>query len=285
MANKVGKLSKSGHIEAEPAVEIDRDASSSLAKALSILDLFSENKPIWTTNEILDALGATRSTGYRYIRALTSAGLLGAVGNGYYVLGSRIIELDLLIRNTDPLLKASEGILGELVKATTHSALLCMLFQNSLVCIADCQTQFSPKTIFARGQRRPLFKGAVSRVVLANLPNHRLRSIFARRQDAILEARLGDSWEEFNEAMSKIRSEGFVKSIGEFNPGIVGIAAPVFNGEDAIIGSVGVSWEEEEIEDIDINRTVLLVKRAAREISQRMAKSDSELILPPRAVG
>ena len=87
------------------------DSASSLSKMLHILQLFTEAEPVWSTAAILEALETSRSTGYRYIKALHDAGLLNSVRNGYYSLGPRIIEMDLQIRLTDPLLLASHGVL------------------------------------------------------------------------------------------------------------------------------------------------------------------------------
>lgn len=262
-----------------------RGNASSLTKMLSIMDLFLAETPILSTIEIIDALKASRSTGYRYIKALNSAGLLTAVGNGYYILGPRIIELDLQIRNTDPLLQAGNGVLEQLVQATGHSALLSMLFQNSVLCIKEHVAPLSPNNLFSRGQRRPLLRGAISKIILAHLPNHRLRSMFARNPSGIAEAGLGTTWEEFRNALSKIRKEGFAITSGEFNSGIVGIAAPIFNSEHSILGSVGIALSKEDVKDIDMNKTVVAVKRAAREISQRMSLGVSGMDLPARAVG
>ena len=252
---------------------------------LGILDLFSGDAPIWSTVEIIDALETSRSTAYRYIKALNMAGLLTAVGNGYYILGPRIIELDLQIRNTDPLLQAGKGVLEQLVDATGHSALLSMLFRNSVVCIKEHLAPLSPETMFSRGQRRPLLRGAISKVILAHLPNHRLRNIFKRNQTAIAEANLGSNWEKFRDTLSKIRKDGMAITEGEFNPGVIGIAAPVFNSEHAILGSVGIALRKEELEHIDLGKAIVSVKRAAREISHRMSSGTYGMDLPPRAVG
>lgn len=265
--------------------ESPRGSASSLMKMLGILDFFTPQAPIWSTVDIIDALNTSRSTGYRYIKALNTAGLLSAVGNGYYVLGPRIIELDLQIRNSDPLLQAGKGVLEQLVEATGHSALLSMLFRNSVLCIREHLAPFSPENVFSRGQRRPLLKGAISKVILAHLPNHRLRSIFSRNQAAIREANLGATWEEFRDALSKIRKDGHSITYGEFNPGVVGVAAPVFNSEQAILGSVGIAWAEEELKDVDMSKAIVSVKRAAREITQRMSAGIPGMDLPPRAVG
>lgn len=259
--------------------------SSSLTRMLGILDLFTADDPVWSTADILEALETSRSTGYRYIKALTTAGLLGAVGNGYYVLGPRIIELDYQIRKTDPLLQASEGVLEELVDATGHSSLLCTLFQNSVLCVKECRAQLSPASLIDRGQRRPLFKGAMSRVILAHLSFHQLQSIYLRRQDEIGDAHLGEDWKAFRGTLAAIRSNGYVESYGEHTPGLVGIGAPVFNAENEVIASVGVAFDASEMSPNNRDRLILSVKRAGKEISQRMASREVGPVLRPRAVG
>ena len=160
-----------------------------------------------------------------------------------------------------------------------------MLFRNSVLCIREHLAPLSPNNLFSRGQRRPLLKGAISKVILAHLPNHRLRSIFSRTQANIAEAGLGSTWEEFRDALSKIRKDGIAITSGEFNPGVLGIAAPVFNSEHAILGSVGFAMSIEDVKDVDMSKATLAVKRAAREISQRMSMGISGMDLPPRAVG
>ena len=267
------------------AREDERDGASSLTKMLSILDIFSIEHPVRSTAEILEATRSTRSTGYRYIKALTSAGLLSAVGNGHYILGSRIIELDLQIRETDPLLQSAEGVLEDLVEKTGHSSILCMLFQNSVLCIDEHRTAEGPKVLFSRGQRRTLFKGAMSKVILAHLPTHRLRSIFARRGEDIRNADLGKDWDQFRDTLATIRSNGFFRSQGEFHGGIIGIGAPLFNADDAIVGSLGVAWGQDEKPTMPENEIIDEVRGAAAKVSARMKSSDLRLAMPPRAVG
>ncbi len=68
--------------------------SSSLARMLGVIDLFSEDAPVWTVDDIAVKLGYTRATAYRYVGELCDAGLLMRVAQGAYSLGPRIIELD-----------------------------------------------------------------------------------------------------------------------------------------------------------------------------------------------
>lgn len=285
---KVKSLSKAKPaIISKPANVETRDvgSSSSLTKMLGILDLFTPDTPVWSTDDLIQSLGTSRSTAYRYIKGLHNAGLIGAVGNGYYVLGPRIVELDLQIRRCDPLYKAGNGVLERLVDATGHSALLCMLFSSSVLCIREYLAPLSPENMFSRGQSRPLFFGAASKVILPYLPSHRLKNIYGRSQSVIAQARLGKDWEEFKAILAKYRKQGYVRTRGEFTPGVVGVYAPVFNSENLILGSVGVSWLEEDLPDDDISKLMVAVKRAAREITERVATTATGMDRAPRAVG
>jgi len=246
------------------------DGARSLAKMLHILELFSETEPVWSTAAIIDALETSRSTGYRYIKALHDAGLLNAVRSGYYTLGPAIIEMDLKIRLTDPLLLASHGVLEDLVDRIGHSALLCTAFHDSVLCLAEHRSPLSPANRFLRGQRRPLFQGAVSKVILAHLPHHRLKAIYPRQAEEIENAGLGSTWSEFRANLGEIKKDGYALTKGEFNPGVFGVAAPVLTEQKTALGSVGVAWDEVARRDVDVEHAVLAVKQAATTISERL---------------
>jgi DNA-binding IclR family transcriptional regulator len=246
------------------------DGAGSIAKAFQILDLFSEADPVWSTAAIIQALETSRSTGYRYIKALHDAGLLTSVRNGCYSLGPRIIELDMQIRMTDPLLLASHGVLEDLVDTIGHSALLCTAYRDSVLCIRECRAPRSPVNRFSRGQRRPLFQGAVSKVILAHLPHHRLKAIYSRQSKEVENAGLGSTWSAFRASLGKIKRDGYLVTMGEFTPGVYGVAAPVLNHQRTALGSVGVAWDEKERRDVEVEQAVVAVKRAATTVSQRL---------------
>ena len=246
------------------------DSGNSLAKTFQILDLFTEDEPVWSTAAIIEAVEATRSTGYRYIKALHDAGLLASVRNGHYGLGPRIIEMDLQLRLTDPLLLASHGVLEGLVDKIGHSATLCTAYRDSVLCIGEFRAPYSPANRFRRGQRRSLFQGAVSKVILAYLPHYRLKAIYPRQRQEVEQAGLGGSWSEFRTALGDIKKSGYHLTFGEFNPGVYGVAAPILNQQKTALGSVGVAWDENKRRDVEVEHAIAVVKEAAAVISGRL---------------
>jgi DNA-binding IclR family transcriptional regulator len=261
------------------------DSQSSFERMLGLLDLFTPSASVRPVSDLVNYLGTSRSTSYRYIKALHAAGLIEAVANGRYTLGPRIVEFDRQIRMTDPLYKAGAQVLRRLVEATGHSALLCGLYSDSVMCIREELTDGSPSSLFTRGQRRPLFAGAASKIILPYVPPHRLRSIFEEHQRTIALAGLGTDWQGFRDHMAAIRRDGYILSHGEFNPGVFGLSAPVFNADGLVVGSVGVAGSEDRLERKKLPAYSEAVVNAGKRLSEILADEDTGLVRPPRAFG
>ena len=261
------------------------NADSSLTRLLELLDLFTSSAPYWSADELVRHTGASRSTIYRHVRALHEAGFLRPVANGNYIIGPRVIELDRQLRHTDPLYIAGDGVLELLVATTGHSALLCALFSDSVMCIREELAADSPVNLFSRGQHRPLFTGAASKIILPYLPPHQLRILYTRHRKSIANAGLGSDWTSFRSALTRIRRTGYLTTTGEFNAGVQGLSAPVFNRTGHVLGSVGIAGLESLFRDADIDELAAIVVAAAEKLSSRLNAMDSILDFPPRAIG
>lgn len=258
---------------------------NSLLRMLGLLDLFTQAAPVWSADSLIRYTGASRSTIYRHVRALHEAGLIRPVARGNYIVGPRVIELDRQLRQTDPLYNAGDVVMRELAVATGHSVLLCALFSDSVMCVREERAPDSPVNLFSRGQRRPLFTGAASKIILPYLPPHQLRSLYAKHKKTIATAGLGSDWTAFRGGLTAIRRAGYVVTIGEFNPGVLGLSAPVFNSAGHILGSLGIAGQSVRFRKADMDALAARVIEAAAEISGRIALMDSRLALAPRALG
>jgi DNA-binding IclR family transcriptional regulator len=262
------------------------DASSnSLVRLLDILDLFTPAAPAWSSEELIRSQGLSRSSGYRYIKALTQAGLIAAVANGYYILGPRIIQMDHQIRQCDPLYIAAGGVLESVVESTGCSSQVCALYSNTVLCVREVLTPDSPPNILSRGQQRPLFLGAASKCILAHLKPHQLRSIYSKYAKSIATAGLGSDWTAFRSALAKIRKDGYAFTAGEINPGVVGLSAPVFNRSGLILGSLGIAVSAARFKRTDLGAFAKAVIDAAAQVTERMGDMNIGTDRPPRAVG
>ena len=285
MKRRTTKVHSPLQVKNPRATQNSKGGSNSLVRLLGLLDLFSPAAPAWSTEALIQSLGMSRSNGYRYIKALSDVGLMAPVSNGHYILGPRIVELDRQIRQCDPLYNAAGPSIKRLVADSGHSALLCALFSGSVLCVRDELTPDSPPSLFTRGQTRPLFQGAASKIILPYLQSHQLRSLYAKHAKTIATSGLGSDWKSFRDHLSKIRRAGVLVTVGEFNPGVIGISAPIFNRSGQILGSIGIAGSESKFNRQEIDRIATLVKNSAEKINERIDVVSIGTDRTARAVG
>jgi DNA-binding IclR family transcriptional regulator len=119
---------------------------------------------------------------------------------------------------------------------------------------------------YERGRPMGLYRGAASLIILAHLPGRTLRALYATDGQAIAAVGLGSSWDEFRGSLRKIKSEDICITHGQIDRGLIGIAAPIFQAERQIAGSVSIVLTEEGTGESEMAGAAALVQAAGREI-------------------
>jgi len=212
----------------------------------SVLRLFTAEKPMWTADEASAALEVSLSTAYRQLAALVKAGLLDAVeGSSAYVLGPAIIELDRNIRLSDSLIIAAKPAMRWLADQAPVpcTVLLCRLYRDRVMCIHQEEKAGNGGEVsYERGRLMPLFHGAPSKAILAQLPTRKLAGIVADLQNEPNgAARQIPDLEELRHELKQIRRIGYCITRGEVDAGIVGLAVPLPTARRGIAASLGVA--------------------------------------------
>jgi len=238
---------------------------------LRVLDLFTEEKPIWSVDEICINLDYTRSTGYRYTKELADAGLLSQIGKRKYSLGSRIIQWDRQLRLSDPLVKLSKEIESIPYELQGKQAwLICRLFKDQVVCVyhfGNLEASLS----YSRGIPRPLFNGATSKAILAFLSNSQHMRLFVEYQSEIVKSSLGNNWKEFRNNLQKIRDVGYALSISEVDKEVFGLAAPILSQDGKIQASISCVRSINDYDPDGIEAEVVVLKKYAAKLGQGLA--------------
>lgn len=234
---------------------------------LKVLDLFTEQTPVLSAEEIAAKLRYSRPTGYRYVRELVAAGLLVRASGGY-ALGPRIIELDWVIRTQDPVLTASRQAVRELALQTDCGVTQMGMYGEHIVTI-HYEPGPTPLEIgFDRGRPMPLFRGAPSKAILAFLPRARLERLYRKHR--------GRGFARFFEEMQSIRKAGYAVSFGELDVGKVGYGAPVFRGDRTVAGSVCLVLTKAQHDAADPRFLVDKLLENASKISDAIAPQDGK---------
>lgn len=212
-------------------------------KLLSVLGLFSPEKAEWTVESAANVLDLPVSTAYRYFRSLNRSGLIVAFATGRYVLGPAIIQYDRQMRLLDPLITTAQPIMSRLTKvAPPHSVvLLCRLYGDKVMCVhQECSKRPDFAISYERGRPMPLFRGAASKIILANLPLRTVKGLHTRYASEMEHAGLGGSWEAVKKRLRDLRAAGTAITQAELDVGMAGISAPIFGPSDDVIGSLSI---------------------------------------------
>jgi DNA-binding IclR family transcriptional regulator len=221
-----------------------RPRRSSLEKMLEILDLFEEEGSRWTPEQMMQRLACPRSTLYRYLRVLSNAGLVTSLPDIGYTLGPRIAELDFEMRSGDPLIANGRPLLQALVKEIPGIGLLCRYFKERVLCVHQEGGSGQIRSGYERGRAMPIARGAASRAILAHLKVAALRQLHESQSREFSRVGMGGTFEQVQDTLRRIRKDGYCLTRGEVTPGVIGIAAPVFDSEGTVIGSLSITVPE-----------------------------------------
>lgn len=248
---------------------------SSLDKMLSVLEFVEERGQVAGMDEMLGALSLTRSTLYRYVRTLVEFGLLATSPGMGYTLGPRIIELDYKIRARDPIIQASHTLMTQLVQAAPGIALLCRRYRDKVLCVHQVRGQVGFVSTYERGRARPLLKGAASLVILANMPAAQIAKLYHQDPEGFAEAELGDSLKAVRHALRSIRQLGWKASESQVVSGVTGIAAPIFDSGDHVMGSLSLTVGRTGLSPAEVAEIAGRVAFCAQVVSSALSAQDS----------
>jgi DNA-binding IclR family transcriptional regulator len=247
--------------------------SNSLRRVLAVLEVFSEARLEWMPEDLMKELGYSRPTLYRYLKILKEAGFLMSTRNAGVTLGPKVVELDYLTRKSDALVHHGLPYLVDLTEQYSCTAMLLRWYGNRILCVASQSSAINPVSSYPRGRPMPLGRGAIARSIMAFLPKRQLLPLIERNLDDLKSVGMGDTAEDVQKSLRKVRKAGFAVAYGEVTPGAVGIAAPVFDDRRHPIASVCVTIAGNLVTGAQIDQIGAGLLSVASQISAGQARS------------
>lgn len=226
------------------------------------------------------ALDVSTSTAYRYVKELCAAGFLDPVTGAGYALGPAIIQYDYFLRTADPVIQHAIPGMRKLITLSDPrvDVILCRRFKDRVLCVhQENGPEPHPPTTYARGVAMPLFLGATSKVILANLPERGLRRFYLDNEEQIRASGRVRTWKEFKEELKKVRRTGYCLTVSEVARERAGLAAPIFR-DDQVIASISIVTPSHVFEEIQKSADIIPeILGVAREISESLDDTVAEV--------
>ncbi|RVT84189.1 IclR family transcriptional regulator [Rhodobacteraceae bacterium CCMM004] len=242
---------------------------ASVERAAQLLLTLAEMPDAGVT-DLAEATGTTKSLTFRLLYTLERNGFVRKdAERRTYTLGYRTLVLGDQSRRQSQLIATAEPVLESLVEETRENALLFVREGTKGLCVALRESP-QPLRIFASvGRLVPLYAGGATKVLLAYAPDEVQAEVAAGPLERFTPSTPSDS-ASLSAALERIRSDGYVRSVGEIEPDTCSIAAPVRDQTGGVIAALGVNGPTARMTDAVTDAAALTVMSAAAGLSRAL---------------
>jgi DNA-binding IclR family transcriptional regulator len=177
--------------------------------------------------ELVTRSRLSRPTAYRLAVALERHRLVARDPQGRFALGGRLGELAAHV-HVDPVEQAADAVLARLRDATNESTQLYRREGDVRRCVAVAERASGLRDTVPVGVELPMTAGSAAQVLLAWEPRDAVGPLLSR-------ARFSPS------TLSTVRRRGWAASVGEREPGVASVSAPVFGRDGRVVAAISVS--------------------------------------------
>jgi DNA-binding IclR family transcriptional regulator len=211
-----------------------------------------------TLAALVASTGLARPTAHRLAVALEHHRLVGRDVQGRFVLGPRLSELA-AAAGEDRLLAAAGPVLARLRDITGESAQLFRRQGEHRVCVAGAERPTGLRDTVPVGSQLTMAAGSAAQVLLAwEDPERMHRGL----QNAAFSAA----------ALAAVRRRGWAQSIGEREPGVASVSAPVRSPSGKVVAAVSVSGPLERLSRQPGRMHAPAVMAGAERLSQSLRR-------------
>lgn len=228
-------------------------------KAAMVLDALEAGPT--TLAQLVAATGLARPTVHRLALALVHHRLVGRDIQGRFVLGSRLVELA-SAAGEDRLIASAGPVLLALRDATGESSQVFRRQGEWRVCVASAERPIGLRDTIPVGTQLSMKAGSAAQVLLAWEDHDRLL-------EGLQHARFTPT------VLAGVRRRGWAQSLGEREPGVASVSAPVRGPSGRVIAAMSISGPIERLTRQPGRIHAEVVSRAAQQLTEALrANSD-----------
>jgi IclR family transcriptional regulator, KDG regulon repressor len=244
-------------------------------RIFAILRLFIRDQPSWSIGEVVDAIGLPKATVHRLMRVMCCHEMLQrSKQDGRYRLGPLAFALGTWSSDRHELRRLGRPILKRLAELTGETALIFELAQtgDSLICIEQIESHHGLRLVANIGVRMPMIAGASGRAVLSFLADEDRGRVI---DDAVALGgrRATTSRADLDRKLRQTRKTGYARSVEETTKGACGIAAPLFDGLNAVVGAIAITGPTSRLTTADLDRHAKHLLQCAKELTREIGGS------------
>lgn len=233
---------------------------------MQVLEYVSEHQG-QTLSGLAHGLGKSPATVYRTLVTLETRDLVEFnndsqtwyIGPRAFTIGARFLRRTSTIARARPILRG-------LMQATGETANLGIMQQDRVLFVSQAETHEPIRAFFPLGTPSPLHASGIGKALMAHMPDAK-RAELAREPLEQFTPKALSTHKDLLADLKRIRARGYALDHEEKVPGMISIAAPVFNIFDEAVASISISGPVARLEGERVARAAQRVMEAAAELS------------------
>jgi IclR family KDG regulon transcriptional repressor len=257
-------------MERKPKIEKEKTRLSSVANAVRLLKVFSDDSYEIGISDLGKRLQLPKSTVHRLASTLIDANMLEqSEENGKYRLGLAMFELGSLVRRKMDVSGEAKPFLMALREKTGETVHLAILDGPSIMYINSLESKQAVRMTLDIGMRKPAHSTAAGKVLLAFQPADVLEQVLAEGLQGHTPNTIVDP-DQFRQELAQIRTRGYSMNDEENQVGVRSLAAPVRDYAGNVIAATSVAGPAQRLTKKVLAAFAPEVVSAADAISARL---------------
>ncbi len=244
--------------------------ATSLARALSILDLFEPSTPSLSATQIARSLRVRPGSLYPALSTLERFGYLERRPDKRFRLGLKLLERGHTILQSLDMYERARPALRDLARALSANAHLAVLHQGQVLYLG--REEAAPSAVFPSivGRLVPAHCTALGKVLLAHRTPVERRQLLVARPLERRTPRTITSLRRLEVELAAILTRGFAVDHEELNEGVVCVAAPIRDHTGVVVAAISVSLLKARVTEARLEKIAQEAIRTAAIVSGAM---------------
>ena len=244
--------------------------STSLARALTILDLFEPSAATLSATQIARNLRVRPGSLYPALSTLERFGYLERRPDKRFRLGLKLLERGHTILQSLDVYERAKSALQALARALAANAHLAVLHQGQVLYLG--REEAAPSAVFPSivGRLVPSHCTALGKVLLAHMTPAERRRLLTARPLERRTPRTITSLRRLEAELAGVVKRGYAVDNEELNQGVVCVAGPVRDHAGEVVAAISLSLLKARVTDARLEKIAQEVIRTAAIISGAM---------------
>jgi IclR family transcriptional regulator, KDG regulon repressor len=231
-----------------------------ISRTLEIMGCIAESEKSVGVTEISNKLKIHKSTVSRILSILQEQDWVVQLEDDTFTFGHKPLEFGLSVLSRVDIRKISKRYLDDLARATNETACLSIPVRHEQIVLDTIVSNQIIRAAPEIGSKIPLWIGATGKTILAFLDQHELDDILAIPA-------VSSDIDKLEKTLAEIRKQGFAISRGEHVSLYVCVAAPIFDHNEKVVGTISVAGPIPRFDENAARSFGPLVKETSKNIS------------------